>query len=503
MQDQEYSASISFQSLESNQAKRIDKDALEKILTGSNPSQQNAIAWNKKSHLLVLAGAGTGKTTVLTKRVLYLLNQNVPAEEILALTFTQAAAKEMHSRIKKAMQTTLQKSSPNANLLSIHTFHAFALKLLLETNAGVPNWQRLGFSQAPKVTTEAAEMHWLKLQQKKFPFTLNELSQCLNGSDFQLTDSDAQKLKRYYQNFLQSTGQISFGEMVTFATKLFAIEALAPLLQNRFQYILVDEFQDTNPEQMAFVYRLLNAQTHLFLVGDDDQAIYGFRGAGEENFTDLLKKFPDLGIQKLELNYRSAPPILRFANSIMQGKTKELHKILIPVKKGGLPVQFKYHPRAVEQGLWMVKELQLLHTQQKIAWTHFAILYRLHALRPFYFDLITKYLGSEAANEIHFLTVHAAKGLEFPVVFFVGLEEGLCPYHERGEKKNVRHYAEERRIFYVGVTRAMSLLYLCSCKCRTLHGKTKILSSSSFLPNRMLRLKFKVFDFIVSLKKKD
>ncbi|MDQ3000851.1 MAG: hypothetical protein M3Y08_06280, partial [Fibrobacterota bacterium] len=139
------------------------------------------------------------------------------------------------------------------------------------------------------------------------------------------------------------------------------------------------------------------------------------------------------------------------------------------------------HHNGAEQGAWMVGEMERLRKEEGLAWKDMAILFRLNVLEPYYRSMLMRLAGPEAAAETILSTVHAAKGLEYPAVFFAGLEDGILPYRRGRQELPPERLAEERRIFYVGVTRAQRFLYLCSCRRRMLRGKAVEAKASPFL----------------------
>ena len=254
----------------------------------------------------------------------------------------------------------------------------------------------------------------------------------------------------------------------------------------RIRRVLVDEFQDTSPDQLELVRLVLGDRPGLFLVGDDDQSIYGFRGADPGNILKAGELFPGLRLLKLETNYRSTPPIVAYANGIFRGKPAHLRKVLkagLPLPPGvrPAPVRVLEHADGPAQGAWMVGEMRRLIREEGLAWSGMAILYRLNALEPYYRSLLAALAGPEAAASVILATVHASKGLQYTAVFLVGLEDGVLPYRPRGQAPDPERLAEERRIFYVGVTRAERFLYLCHCRRRMRRGRLREQRRSPFL----------------------
>jgi superfamily I DNA/RNA helicase len=187
-------------------------------------------------------------------------------------------------------------------------------------------------------------------------------------------------------------------------------------------------------------------------------------------------------ILKLETNYRSSAPIVAYANAVFRDKPEALRKRLeAGSRRGEAPVRTVIHRDGAAQAVWMMAEMRRLREKEGLAWEDMAILFRLNVLEPYYRSMLARLGGEEAARGVVLATVHAAKGLEYPVVFFAGLEDGILPYHRGKGPPSPERLAEERRIFYVGVTRAQRFLYLCSCRRRFLRGKAVEAEASPFL----------------------
>jgi len=491
---------IRLENIESNRASKVEKT----FTQGLNSEQMEAVLFDQaKGPLLVLAGAGAGKTTVLTRRIAWLCHKmeseikknqdqfetHMDPARILALTFTKEAALEMESRLK---------NFGGASAIPwIGTFHAFAFSILREFVLGSSNWHRLGFSKSLTLLNEAARKEWLvQCRRNFFPeWSLDQLQHFLSGP-FEKDENQFQKrgdtqiesildLRRKYRVYLLESGQIGFDDMVTLVLRLFTEhKAVLAEYQRRFGFVLVDEFQDTSHDQFEFLRLLMGENQNLFLVGDDDQAIYGFRGADLTNMDKAFEAFPTMNLLKLETNYRSSKPIVKYANEVFRNKPVRFRKQLVAGNKKiteANPVQKIIHANGIDQGKWLIQELVSLTQKHGMAWTEIALLFRIRALEKYYRSLIQNYFGSEVMQKVVFTTVHGAKGLEFPVVFFMGLEDGILPYHRPSEILPPEKMAEERRIFYVGVTRAQRFLYLCALKKRVLHGRELEAKPSPFL----------------------
>lgn len=451
-------------------------------IQGLNPEQAAAVSADPEGALLILAGAGSGKTTVLTRRAAYLCDPAFGDAGVLALTFTKDAALEMESRLRASGAWERAPRPP-----WIGTFHAFAFSLI---RSGA-NWSRLGFSRAPGLIGDEGMAAWIRaaIEADRLagiaPAAPDAVAAFL--ADAFATDDDGEGARAAwrsrYRAHLLPEALLGFGDMVTLALRLLGAHPdLLADCRSRWPRILVDEFQDTSRDQLELIRLLAGEPARLFLVGDDDQAIYGFRGADPGNLRAAMGLFPSLRVLKLETNYRSSGPIVAYANSVFRGKPAALRKRLRAASpRGRAPVRTLLHADGVEQARWIISEMERLRKEEGLAWSDMAILFRLNALEPYYRSALESLAGPEAARGTVLATVHAAKGLEYPAVFFVGLEDGILPHRRGGSELPPERLDEERRIFYVGVTRAQKFLYLCACRRRMLRGKPVEARPSPFL----------------------
>ena len=468
---------------------------VENILAGLNSDQRAAVLHDheKNGQLLILAGAGSGKTSVLTKRIQYRILSGVEPEKILALTFTAKAAAEMRERVQKLF--------PNAGV-RLCTFHSLALFILKsKIPAGMtPAYELVGFKKMP-VPTESADKSFLqelsKIGGRKIRFSREELF-----ADA-YPPSLLKKLQPLRERVLDS-GQVVFEDLIYQAINLLENhEDARTYFQNQWSEILVDEYQDINPSQYRLVKSLLGNRKSLFVVGDDDQAIYGFRGADIGNINRFRDDFKESSLIRLEWNYRSVANILHFSNRIFENKPIHLRKVLRAGNmhgSGGSPI-FKENREPevwvsedpVEEMQKIIESIKLLRESYDLQWKNFAILVRYNRQRLYYEEALRDahlpVAGTEVSdgeileNGIHVETVHASKGLQYAVVYYAGLSEGLTPGTCMGDRKQrQKQLDEERRLFYVGVTRAESFLVLLYCKRRYWKGRLAKLKRSRFLP---------------------
>ena len=518
---------------------RIKNMDVENLLKGLNSDQRAAVLHDheKNGQLLILAGAGSGKTSVLTKRIQYRIMSGVEPEKILALTFTAKAAAEMRERVQKLF--------PDAGV-RLCTFHSLALFILKSkvpvrqdeerrspTKSGMtseegrfstksrmtavggmtavvescPAYELVGFKKMP-VPTESADKSFMqelaKVGGRKFRFSREEL----------FSDAHPAKLLKKLEplrNRVLESGQVVFEDLIYQAIHLLENhEDARTFFQNQWTEILVDEYQDINPSQYRLVKALLGERKSLFVVGDDDQAIYGFRGADIGNINRFRDDFKESSLIRLEWNYRSVANILHFSNRIFENKPIHLRKVLRAGNmngSGGSPI-FKENREPeiwvsedpVEEMQKIIESIKQLRESYDLQWKNFAILVRYNRQRLYYEEalrdarlpiagtVVSESGGVEGEGEvledgIHVETVHASKGLQYAVVYYAGMSEGLTPGKCTGNRKQrQKQLDEERRLFYVGVTRAESFLVLLYCKRRYWKGRLAKLKRSRFLP---------------------
>ena len=464
----------------------------EGILRGLNADQRAAVLHDhqKGAQLLILAGAGSGKTSVLTKRIQYRIAMGVNPENILALTFTAAAASEMRERVQALF--------PGAGV-RLCTFHSLALYMLKQKIGGKFAYEMVGFKKPP-VPQESADRDFMdelsRLHVRGAKFNRENLF------DDSFSASVVSRLGKLRRSVLES-GQVVFEDLIFQAIHLLEDhEEARAFFQRQWTEILVDEYQDINPSQYRMVKALLGDRNSLFVVGDDDQAIYGFRGADIGNINRFCEDFKQSTLIRLEWNYRSTPSILHLANDIFENKPLRLRKVLRagnPKGSGGNPI-FKENrapevwvsSSPIEEMLKIICKIKELRESYDLAWKNFAILVRYNRQRVYYEEVLRDAELPIAGEEledgvvedgIHVETVHASKGLQYAVVFYAGLAEGLTPGECSGSRRQRKmQLDEERRLYYVGVTRAEAYLILLYCKQRYWKGRLRNYRRSRFLP---------------------
>lgn len=636
------------------------------LLHDLNDVQRQAVS-APPGHLLVLAGAGSGKTRVLVHRIAWLVQEyGISPHSILAVTFTNKAASEMRGRIETLLNVS-------AHHMWVGTFHGLAHRLLRQ------HWQEAGLPQAFQILDADDQLRLvrrvlnsLNLDDNQWP--PKQAQWFINAQKDegrrpnQMHDNDDlfnKTMIRIYQTYEEAcarSGVIDFAELLLRSYEVLKQHPeLLSQYQQRFKHVLVDEFQDTNTIQYAWLRLLVGDQNHLMIVGDDDQSIYGWRGAKIENIQRFNKDFPHTQMIRLEQNYRSTGTILAAANALISQNDGRLGKnlwtetgegelislyagfndldearfIVSEIKQwlnkgmnrneiallyrsnaqsrvleealiqagiayrvyGGLRffdraeikdalaylrlianrdddaafervvntptrgigeqtlVSLRTQARNYHQSLWQAA-VQLLSTQELPAraanalaaflrlidtmttdtaqlvladqtehvihtsglFTHYqkekgekgqARLENLeelvNATRQFIPDTSTglsplgsflahvaleagEHQGESTQDCVQLMTLHSAKGLEFPLVFLCGVEEGLFPHHMSAEEPG--RLEEERRLCYVGMTRAMKKLYITYAELRRLHGSENYHRPSRFIreiPNHLLQ----------------
>jgi DNA helicase II / ATP-dependent DNA helicase PcrA len=294
-----------------------------------NPEQQTAVKCTEGA-LLVLAGAGTGKTRVITMRIAYLLHQGAWAASILAVTFTNKAANEMRARVSQLVD------KPDAKKLTLCTFHALCVRILRQ------EIERFGYKSNFAIYDEADQLALIRKIIARISATNEKLDPNLAKNLISRAKNEHWRIKEptgasslaaavfhRYQEELKAANAVDFDDLLILTVRLFEeyVDA-AEKWQNRYRYIMVDEFQDTNRLQLELVRYLGAKHQNVCVVGDDDQSIYGWRGAEVANILEFEHHFPNPAIVKLEQNYRSTASILGAANSIIRHNPRRRPKAL-------------------------------------------------------------------------------------------------------------------------------------------------------------------------------
>jgi len=355
------------------------------LLTGLNKEQQQAVQ-HTEGPLLILAGAGSGKTKVLTVRIAHLLAQGVNPYEILAITFTNKAAKEMKSRVEGLVGDV-------ANRIWLSTFHSFCAKFLrfeLDNFLGYnSNFTIYDTSDSQAVIKAALKA--LNLDDKYYPVgaMIAAISDAKNkllfASDFrkQARDFYQQKVAdvyEYYERELRKNNALDFDDLLLVAVKLLQSNAaVLDKYSKRFRYVMIDEYQDTNHAQYLLAKLLASHWKNIAVVGDADQSIYAWRGADIQNILDFEKDYPNCTSIKLEQNYRSTKIILDAANAVIENNEGRPKKNLWTDKTEGAKIQHFTAQSEHEEAAFIGDTIAKKHDIHGVPYGDMAILYRTNA----------------------------------------------------------------------------------------------------------------------------
>lgn len=614
-------------------------------LSHLNDKQIEAIK-HVEGPLLILAGAGSGKTSVLTNRVAYLINEvGISPYSILAITFTNKAAKEMKTRIINLIGDV-------ANYIQISTFHSFGYRLVRE------NYHLLGLDKNFTILDESDAITIIKKILKDLnldpkQYSPKAIKNAISGAKNELMDADSYsrfaktpwddiviKVYRLYTETLKKNNAVDFDDLLMMPITLFkGNPSVLEHYQDKYQYILIDEYQDTNEAQYKLTKMISSKYKNICVVGDGDQAIYGFRGANYNNIFNFEKDYLNTKVILLEQNYRSTKNILKAANDVIKNNKLRKEKTLWTSNEDGQKIKYYRAYDEKDEASYVTSHIKKLHQEEDIPYQNMAVLYRTNAqsrvleesfivdtipykvvgafafynrkeikdlvayLKLIYnekddvnlircintpkrgigpkaidnlqiradeegksiyeiidsgkekvfkdliedfknkanesgltelveyvinksgvkqelineksieadirlenleeFKSITKSFEErsgvvsleeflmqvslvsnseevkEEPDKVSLMTMHAAKGLEFDVVFAVGLEEGIMPHVSLDS--NANDIEEERRLFYVTITRAKKLLFLLNARMRLLFGDRNIRGESSFI----------------------
>ena len=617
-----------------------------------NAAQREAVR-TLDGPVLILAGAGTGKTRTVTCRIAHMLSKGVNPRGILALTFTNKAANEMAERVAGLVDRKAAKQ------MTVCTFHSLCVRILRQDIG------RLGYKENFSIYTGSDQTGLIKRlimdfgarQEKLEPAQVIAAYSSVRNKGLtykEIEDSLISAVAGAYQRELKAQNAVDFDDLLTLTERLLrCYPDVHEKWQKRFSYITVDEFQDTNSLQMSLLGQLVGEQRNICVVGDDDQSIYGWRGAQISNILEFESFFPNPTVIKLEENYRCTRQVLDCANALIRHNVGRRDKTLRTVKEGMYPVRLIAMPGAEQEAEFITQEVETRHAQDRLPWEKFAVLFRanaqsrvlemafrehhipyrmvgtksffdrrevkdlvsylqlmdnpdadLHLLRILntpprgisantagfaidrsrelkksiwetlqddafladcstrsqtsiqaFTELVGRYREAFAQSEQNFadvlqefltevdyegylsrsckteeeraqrqaavddvktalrqfwlpghkltdflaglsldddrddddiesksgvclITMHAAKGLEFPHVYIVGVEQGLLPHTRSVDEGNLD---EERRLFYVGITRAQERLTLSYCARRSRYGKEERCAPSCFI----------------------
>ena len=345
----------------------LDLETLKKEL---NPEQYRAVT-TVNGAILIIAGAGSGKTRVITFRIAHMLDLGIPQSQILALTFTNKAAKEMADRVKELTQRKLQN-------LTVSTFHAFGVRVL---RADI---DKLGYRENFSIYDETDRTALIKECGRELKFSpdaldIYKISQIFSNiktgrKNWQTENDMYRQLYDCYQEGLKLYNAVDFDDLIVLPIKLFRENPdVLARYKERFKYIMVDEFQDTSHQQYELMHLL--ADQNVAVVGDDDQSIYSWRGADYQNIINFEKDFKVTEI-RLEQNYRSTGTILDAANGVISHNTNRKDKKLWSGKGEGKPIEIYMPENETDEANFIAESIQGIAMEEKKTYDDFGVLIR-------------------------------------------------------------------------------------------------------------------------------
>jgi len=354
-------------------------------LSTLNPQQRQAVE-TIRGPVLILAGAGTGKTRVITFRIAHMVRKGIAPENILGVTFTNKAAREMQSRVTKLLPKRKDVDGKKAERPTICTFHSLCVRILRQ------HIEKLGYKKSFVIYDESEQLAAVKKilssisvkGEKTDPgAVLGMLSRFKNGGENAKAFVDpnvralAQHVAKRYESALHACNAVDFDDLILLTLRLFrehpdALEAC----RAKYQYVMVDEYQDTNASQFELVHSLTKEHRNFCVVGDDDQSIYGWRGAEVANLLELEKHFPEVKVVKLEQNYRSTTTILNAANAIIKNNVRRRGKSLWSSKGAGGKILLQTYDNDETEAREVVAQIEFKRLAHRIPWRDCAILFR-------------------------------------------------------------------------------------------------------------------------------
>jgi len=400
--------------------------------------------------VLIFAGAGSGKTRVLTHKLYYLVNEGLfKPEEILAVTFTNKAAKEMKERVLKLLKTRDLD-------LSMGTFHSICARILRE------DIDVLGFSKYFAIYDVKDQLDLIKVLFERFEISKNLITpnklrnqislfknkmmepREIESKARTILEKTIAKIYKEYQKNLKLNDALDFDDLLTFPLEIFKKKpSVLKKYQKRWKYILVDEYQDTNRAQFQFLTSLANAHENICVVGDDDQSIYGWRGADVSNILDFEKTFSSCKVFKLEKNYRSTQEILNAATAVVMNNDKRASKNLVAANGSGETLGLLETIDEQEEASAIVSSIEKEIKLNKRTFNNFSVLYRTNA--------------QSRALEESFIR----QGIPYNII-------GSVRFYERKEVKNVLGYLR----FVVNLKDTISLRRIINFPARGIGAKT-------------------------------
>lgn len=366
-------------------------------LSSLNPQQREAVQ-TLKGPVLILAGAGTGKTRVITCRIAYLIERGAPPDQILAVTFTNKAAREMQERVRKLIprgNTATNADGPKRSADSerrlqptICTFHSLCVRILRQ------HIEKLGYKRNFVIYDESEQVGAIKKilshisakGEKQDPAAILGLLSKFKNNQHAGVFADpsvramAEHVRSKYESALRACNAVDFDDLILLTLRLFAEHPDAlEACRAKYRYVMVDEYQDTNAAQFRLVQALTQQHRNLCVVGDDDQSIYGWRGAEIANLLDMEKHFPEVKVIKLEQNYRSTNTILNAANALIKKNERRRGKKLWSQKGDGPKITVHAFSNEEEEARTVVQQIEYARLTRRANWGEHAILFRINA----------------------------------------------------------------------------------------------------------------------------
>ena len=350
-----------------------------------NP-EQRAAAEQIRGPVLILAGAGTGKTKTVTHRIAYMIGRGVAPGNILAVTFTNKAAREMFDRVNQLLPRRRSENGEKPDRPTLCTFHSLCVRILRQ------HIEKLGYKRNFVIYDESEQLSAVKKilshisakGEKTDPKAiLSLLSRYKNGGTQAAAFADesvrgmAEHIRKRYESALRACNAVDFDDLILLTLRLFkehpdALEAC----RAKYRYVMVDEYQDTNAAQFELIHSLTVEHRNLCVVGDDDQSIYGWRGAEVANLLELEKHFPEVKVIKLEQNYRSTNTILAAANAVIKNNPRRRPKQLWSSKGQGNKIRLAAFVDDEEEARVVVEEIEADRLMYRVPWREQAILFR-------------------------------------------------------------------------------------------------------------------------------
>ena len=452
---------------------------MSKFLEGLNPLQRKAVT-HETDPLLIIAGPGSGKTRTVVHSIAYAIENGVQPDRILAFSFTGKACEDLKKQVKEIIV-----DEEKANLVQISTFHSFCRRVLREDIEKLRkgytwNFKELKSADQKRVVNEQiakVRAQITHLQHHKF-LDPNDILDFITRCKLQfITPSVASehvphpemppeisrayvKIYERYEWVLETNGWIDYANQLLLANELLRdVHDVKTKWQEKFELIFVDEYQDTDPVQYCIVTILAEKHQNVRVVGDDDQGIYGWRGADIQNILNFEKNYPKAKVISLGQNYRSTQRIVDASRALAEFNPDRRKKELFTQNLKGENVKH-LHCKNAEEEVTTITSFVIRAIRYGWSFKDFAILCRLNS-QVDEFKTAFNSLGIPlCVDDVSVMTIHGAKGLEFPNVFVAGVCKGLLPFNE--DQQN-----EERRLLYVAMTRAQNWLCLSSYESNT------------------------------------